>query len=69
MKMSARNCELSGEARAGALPPEGRHMPQFIVTKGPDSGVAFSLADAPAKLGRNPDNSVVLHDESVSRAP
>ncbi|HUT23960.1 MAG TPA: FHA domain-containing protein [Sumerlaeia bacterium] len=44
-------------------------MPQFIVTKGPDSGVAFSLADAPAKLGRNPDNSVVLHDESVSRAP
>ena len=43
-------------------------MPQFVVTKGPDSGVAFLLADAPAKLGRNPDSSVVLHDESVSRA-
>ncbi len=42
-------------------------MPSLIIERGPDTGKRIPLASFPVRIGRDPDNEVVINDEEVSR--
>ena len=39
---------------------------KFLVTSGRRKGFSFEVTDSPARIGRSPDNEVMLDDESIS---
>lgn len=55
-------------ATAGPATPLGGGAPRLVVVQGPAMGGSFTLTEAPAVIGRSPENALALsQDSTVSR--
>src|SRR5262245_40529011 len=57
-----------GPTRARRLPTVVRYTKTRVtVTRGPNQGMVFEIANAPLRIGTSADNDLVLLDDTVSR--
>jgi hypothetical protein len=47
-------------------PPEGATGAELAIESGPDTGQTFKVGSGPARIGRSPDNDLILRDPATS---
>jgi len=57
---------VAGSGPAGAPAPPGLAEGELVIASGPDSGHSFKISGPAIRIGRAPDNDLVLRDPATS---